>query len=117
MAIVFKKLVVLLVGLVTLGGLAACGGSSTDTWNEEVAKAGFSDPVAINETTRRIVILASAGTCRLRFVADIEASRLYVTVPDGPIEEPDSFIGDPSLALLQGDERFSACFSSEEKQS
>jgi len=112
MSTVFKKIVVPLAALAALAGLAACG--ETTNWSEEVTKAGFTDPVVTHEGTRRVVMLATAGTCRLRFIADVEASRLYVSVP-GPVGQDETFVGDPSLALLQRDERFATCFSSEKK--
>ena len=117
MSAVFKKFVALLAAVVAVVGLAACTNSDTQqtSWAEEVAKAGFTDPVSVEMSDKKEVIMASAGSCRLRFVVDLQTSRLYVTLPNTPLGEDGSFFGDPSLALLQGDERFATCFSEEEQ--
>lgn len=118
MSTIFNKFVAALL-VVALGATACSSASDSPTnWVEEVAKAGFTDPVLTESGGNRVVVIATAGYCRLRFIADVKTSRLYATVPNAPLEEDGSYFGDPSLALLKEDERFSACFSdSEGKQS
>lgn len=113
----FEKIVAILSILVAALGATACSSDATaKDWTDEVIKAGFSDPVVITDDTEKIVLAATGGNCRLRFVGDKGPSRLYVTVPGSPMREEDSYVGDPSLSLLRRDKRFADCFS-EEKQS
>lgn len=114
-----KKAIFAILTLVAALSAAACSSPSAlkaEEWASELEKAGFSDPVLVAENDEAIVMMATAGECRLRFVADKKPMRLFVTIPNSPIKEEGSFIGDPSLSLLKRDKRFAACFS-EEKQS
>lgn len=112
-----KKTIFAILALVVALVATACSSDATaKDWTDEVIKAGFSDPVVITDDTEKIVLAATGGNCRLRFVGDKEPSRLYVTVPGSPMREEDSYVGDPSLSLLRRDKRFADCFS-EEKQS
>ena len=91
-------------------GLSGCADVS-ETWSQDLVKAGFTDPVIIRGTGEASnTIMASAGNCRLRFVIDRQTDAVYAEVPGSDISEEPSFVRSPSLETLRRDERFSSCF-------
>ena len=96
-------------------GLSGCADVS-ETWSQDLVKAGFTDPVIIRGTGEASnTIMASAGNCRLRFVIDREVDAVYAEVPGSDISEEPSFVRSPSLETLRRDERFSSCFGGSEE--
>lgn len=91
-------------------GLAGCADVS-ETWSQDLTKAGFTDPVIIRGTGEASnTIMASAGDCRIRFVIDRQTDAIYAEVPGSDISDEPSFVRSPSLEVLKQDERFSSCF-------
>ena len=91
-------------------GLSGCADVS-ETWSQDLVKAGFTDPVPINDSGEAAgVIMASAGNCRIRFVIDRQTDTVYAEVPGSDISDKPSFVRSPSLEILKQDERFSSCF-------
>ena len=100
----------ILLVLFGLTGLTGCADVS-DVWTQDLVKAGFTDPVPIKEAGEAAgVIMASAGSCRIRFVIDRQTDTIYAEVPGSDISDEPSFVRSPSLELLKQDERFSSCF-------
>ena len=96
-------------------GLSGCADVS-ETWSQDLVKAGFTDPVIIRGTGEAAgVIMASAGTCRIRFVIDRQTDTIYAEVPGSDISDEPSFVRSPSLEILKQDERFSSCFGGSEE--
>lgn len=96
-------------------GLSGCADVS-ETWSQDLVKAGFTDPVIIRGTGEAAgVIMASAGTCRIRFVIDRQTDTIYAEVPGSDISDEPSFVRSPSLEILKQDERFSSCFGESEE--
>lgn len=96
-------------------GLSGCADVS-ETWSQDLIKAGFTDPVIIGDTGEASnTIMASAGNCRIRFVIDRKVDAVYAEVPGSDISEEPSFVRSPSLETLRRDERFSSCFGGSEE--
>lgn len=115
MSTIKKAIFAILTVVIALGATACSSSASAEDWIKEVEQSGFSDPVIISDDTERVVMMATAGSCRLRLVGDNRVSRLYATIPGAPMGDEGSFIGDPSLSLLRRDKRFAACFPSGEQ--
>lgn len=107
-----KKIALVLSAAAFALSLSACG-STTDQWADTLVKSGFTDVTRLDNDTYddTMVYVATAGSCRLRFVAELSENRLYVTVPSSPSVKDSEFVGDPSLALLEQDKRFAHCFA------
>lgn len=102
--------------LLTVIGLAGCTDVS-DAWSEDLTKAGFTDPVIIKSPGEAPgTIMASAGSCRIRFVIDRQADEIYAEVPGGEGSDDPSFVRSPSLNILKQDERFAPCFEGGESE-
>lgn len=105
-----STLITLLLAVFGLTGLTGCADVS-DVWTQDLVKAGFTDPVPINDSGEAAgVIMASAGDCRIRFVIDRQTDTIYAEVPGSDISDEPSFVRSPSLEILRQDERFSSCF-------
>ena len=105
-----SMVVTILLALFGLFGLTGCADVS-DVWSEDLVKAGFTDPVPIKSPGEAAgVIMASAGSCRIRFVIDRQADEIYAEVPGSEVSDEPSFVRSPSLEVLKQDERFSPCF-------
>lgn len=96
-------------------GLSGCADVS-ETWSQDLIKAGFTDPVIIRGTGEASnTIMASAGNCRIRFVIDRQVDEVYAEVPGSDISDEPSFVRSPSLETLRQDKRFSSCFGGSEE--
>ena len=105
-----STLIILLLAVFGLTGLTGCA-DVNDVWTQDLVKAGFTDPVPINDSGEAAgVIMASAGSCRIRFVIDRQTDTIYAEVPGSDISDEPSFVRSPSLEILKQDERFSSCF-------
>ena len=102
--------VTILLALFGLTGLTGCADVS-DVWAQDLVKAGFTDPTVVKGTGEASnTIMASAGSCRIRFVIDRQTDAIYAEVPGSDISDEPSFLRSPSLEILRQDERFSSCF-------
>lgn len=91
-------------------GLTGCADVS-DVWAQDLVKAGFTDPTVVKSPGEAAgVVMASAGSCRIRFVIDRQVDEVYAEVPGSDISDEPSFVRSPSLEVLRQDERFSSCF-------
>lgn len=115
MSLLKKTVAILSILVAALGATACSSDAQAKGWASELERAGFTDPVIVSDDHKVIILMATAGDCRLRFVGGKEPSRLYATIPGAPMGDEGSFIGDPSLPLIKADKRFAGCFS-EEKQ-
>ena len=91
-------------------GLAGCADVS-EVWSEDLIKSGFTDPVIVKSPGEAPdIIMASAGSCRVRFVINRQSDEIYAEVPGGEASDEPSFVRSPSLEVLRHDSRFSPCF-------
>ena len=91
----------------------ACRENARDVWSEEAIKSGYLDPVVVKDDQQSVVIMASAGKCRVRIIIDKDTGTPYVAVPG----DNENFSENPSLETLKEDPRFDSCFKGEEAQS
>lgn len=107
-----KKIALALSAAALVLSLSACG-LIADKWADTLVKSGFTDVTRLDNDTHddTMVYVATAGSCRLRFLAELSENRLYATVPGSPSVKNGEFVGDPSLALLEQDKRFAHCFA------
>ena len=110
-----SMLITLLLALFGLTGLTGCADVS-DVWAQDLVKAGFTDPTVVKSPGEAAgVVMASAGSCRIRFVIDRQVDEVYAEVPGSDISDEPSFVRSPSLEVLRQDERFSSCFGGSEE--
>ena len=83
----------------------------SDAWAEDLTKAGFTDSVVIASPGEAPgIIMATTGSCRVRFIIDRQADEICAEVPRETGSDEPSLVRSPSLEVLRHDSRFSPCF-------